>query len=113
MLAACRGVTGGAADLVWVEDQWLLGQDVTPWTEIPLWRTAAGAWNVSSARAEAAGLSCRPHRDTVADTWACMQQEEPMAHERAGEIGIDPAKEQRLLDAWFQRAGTSREHAGS
>jgi nucleoside-diphosphate-sugar epimerase len=112
MLAACRDVTGGAAELVWVDDEWLSGQDVTPWTEIPLWRTAAGAWNVSSARAEAAGLSCRPLRDTVADTWAWMQQEEPMPHERADEIGIDPAKEQLLLDAWFQRSGTAREHAG-
>jgi nucleoside-diphosphate-sugar epimerase len=113
MLAACRNVTGGAAELVWVEDQWLSAQDVSPWTEIPLWRTAAGAWNVFSARAEAAGLSCRPLRNTVADTWAWLQQEEPMPHERAAEIGIGPAKEQRLLDAWFQHLGAGREHAGS
>jgi len=113
LLAACREVTGGAAELIWVDDQWLSEQEVTPWTEIPLWRTAARAWNVSSARAEAAGLSCRPLRDTVADTWAWMQREEPMPHERAAEIGIDPVKERRLLDAWFQRSGSSREHAGS
>jgi nucleoside-diphosphate-sugar epimerase len=113
MLTACQDVTGSAADLVWVNDQWLSAQDVTPWTEIPLWRTAAGAWNVSSARAEAAGLSCRPLRDTVDDTWAWMQQEELMPHERADEIGIDPAKEHRLLDAWLQHPGAGREHAGS
>jgi 2'-hydroxyisoflavone reductase len=113
MLTACRDVTGGAAELVWVADEWLSDQDVTPWTEIPLWRTAEGAWNVSSARAEAAGLTCRPLRDTVADTWAWMQQEDPMPHERADEIGIDPAKEQRLLDAWLRRSGTGREHPGS
>ena len=113
MLAACRDVTGGNADLVWVEDQWLSAQDVTPWTEIPLWRTAAGAWNVTSATAEAAGLSCRPLLDTVTDTWAWMQQEEPIPHERADEIGIDQVKEQRLLDAWLQRHGTGRKHPGS
>jgi nucleoside-diphosphate-sugar epimerase len=113
MLAACREVTGAAAELVWVDDQWLSEQDVTPWTEIPLWRTAAGVWNVSSARAEAAGLSCRPLRETVADTWAWMQGEEPMPHERAAEIGIDPGKEQRLLDTWFQRSGSRRDGAGS
>jgi hypothetical protein len=50
-----------------------------------------------------------PLRGTVADTWAWMQQEEPMPHERADEIGIDPAKEQRLLDAWSHRSGTGRE----
>jgi nucleoside-diphosphate-sugar epimerase len=36
MLAACREVTGGTAELIWVEDHWLSDQDVTPWTEIPL-----------------------------------------------------------------------------
>jgi 2'-hydroxyisoflavone reductase len=111
LLTACQEATGSAAELVWVDDQWLSGQDVMPWTEIPLWRTAAGAWNVSSARAEAAGLSCRPLRDTVADTWAWMQRENPMPHERAAEIGVDPAKEQRLLDAWVLRSRTGREHA--
>jgi 2'-hydroxyisoflavone reductase len=108
MLDACREVTGGAAELVWVDDEWLSGQDVTPWTEIPLWRTAAGAWNVTSARAQAAGLSCRPLPQTVADTWAWLNSEEPMPHERADEIGIDPGKEQRLLTAWQRRAGGSR-----
>jgi len=100
MLNACRDVTGQQATLVWVDEEWLSRQEVTPWTEIPLWRTARGAWNVSSARAEAAGLACRPLPETVADTWAWMNREEPMRHERADEIGLDPAKEQRLLHAW-------------
>ena len=103
MLRTCRDVTGGDARLIWVDDEWLSNQDVTPWTEIPLWRTAPGAWNVSSARAEAAGLTCRPLPETVADTWAWMNREDPIQHERAGEIGIDPEKEQRLLAAWDRR----------
>ena len=47
MLRTCLDVTGGDARLIWVDDEWLSNQDVTPWTEIPLWRTAPGAWNVS------------------------------------------------------------------
>jgi len=103
MLGACREVTGGGAELVWVDDEWLAGQDVTPWTEIPLWRTTAGAWQVSSARAQASGLSCRPLPDTVAGTWAWLAREEPVPHGRAAQIGIDPVKEQRLLAAWDRR----------
>lgn len=103
MLEVCREVTRGGAELVWVDDQWLSAQEVTPWTEIPLWRTDAGAWNVASARAHQAGLSCRPLRETVAGTWAWMLQEQPMPHPRAADIGIDPAKERRLLDLWLQR----------
>jgi nucleoside-diphosphate-sugar epimerase len=103
LLRTCSQVTGGHAELTWVEDEWLASQDVTDWTEIPLWRTAAGVWNVSSARAWAAGLSCRPLPETVADTWDWMQHETPMPHERADEIGIAPGKEQELLTAWARQ----------
>ena len=72
MLTACRNVTGATARLIWVDDHWLSAQDVTPWTEIPLWRTAPGAWAVSSERAAQAGLACRPLPDTVSDTWDWM-----------------------------------------
>lgn len=105
LLVACRDVTGGAAELTWVDDDWLSEQDVTPWSEVPLWRTTAGAWAVSSARAEAAGLRARPLTETVADTWAWLQREELMPHGRQNQIGLDPAKEAALLAVWDQRAG--------
>jgi len=100
LLEACRDVTGGQAELVWVDDQWLAGQDVEQWTEIPLWRTAPGTWAISSARAFGAGLTCRPLRETVADTWDWMGREDPVPHERAAEIGLDGGKERELLAAW-------------
>jgi 2'-hydroxyisoflavone reductase len=102
MLTSCGEVTGGVAELVWVTDEWLSGQDVTPWREIPLWRTAAGVWDVTSTRAWAAGLTCRPLPETVADTWAWLSREEPVTHWRAREIGLDPEKEHRLLAAWHR-----------
>ncbi len=107
LLTACREATGGAAELTWVDDAWLSEQDVTPWTEIPLWRTAAGAWAVTSARAEAAGLQARPLAETVADTWAWLQREGLMPHGRQAELGIDLAKEAALLVAWDRRARQS------
>jgi 2'-hydroxyisoflavone reductase len=69
LLNACKTVTGDRAELIWVSEQWLSGQDVKPWTEIPLWRTSPGAWTVSSDRAASAGLTCRSLGQTVADTW--------------------------------------------
>lgn len=104
LLESCLDVTGGHGELVWVADDWLASQDVTPWSEIPLWRTTAGAWHVLSERAWSSGLSCRPLRDTVTDTWNWLRQEEPVPHERAAEIGLDPAKEERLLAAWGEHA---------
>jgi nucleoside-diphosphate-sugar epimerase len=103
LLGTCNQVTGNRAELVWVEDEWLAGQDVKPWTEIPLWRLSPGAWAVSSARAMRAGLTCRDLEATVADTWDWLAREQPIPHERATEIGLDPLKEQRLLAAWQSR----------
>jgi nucleoside-diphosphate-sugar epimerase len=108
LLDTCNKVTGNHAELVWVEDQWLAEQDVTPWTEIPLWRLAPGAWAVSSTRAANAGLTCRSLEITVADTWVWLSREQPMPHERASEIGLDPTKEQRLLAAWQRSGRTTR-----
>jgi nucleoside-diphosphate-sugar epimerase len=103
LLEGCRDVTGARAELVWVGEDWLLAQPVTPWTEIPLWRTTAGAWNVSSLRARDAGLACRPLRQTIADTWDWLgKKEDPVPHERAAAIGMEPRKEQELLAAWRQ-----------
>ena len=104
LLESCREVTGGHCELVWIADDWLAAQDVTPWSEIPLWRTTAGAWNVSSERARAAGLTCRPLPETVTGTWNWLRREDPVPHERAAEIGLGAVKEERLLAAWRKHA---------
>lgn len=106
LLEGCRDVTGGHGELVWVADDWLAAQDVTPWSEIPLWRMTAGAWRVASDRAWAAGLTCRPLAETVADTWDWLRREDPVPHERATEIGLDAVKEERLLIEWRQHAAS-------
>jgi hypothetical protein len=100
MLEACRQAAGAVAELVWVEAGWLAAKDVDQWREIPLWRAAGGAWSVRSDRAWSAGLSCRPLDETVTDTWNWLQRDQPVAHSRAGVIGLDPAKETALLTAW-------------
>lgn len=100
LLESCRDAVGGHCELVWVADDWLAAQDVTPWSEIPLWRTTAGAWHVLSERAWTAGLTCRPLHETVAETWNWLRREDPVPHERAAEIGLSAVKEERLLAAW-------------
>jgi 2'-hydroxyisoflavone reductase len=100
LLEGCRDVAGGHAELVWAGEDWLSAQDVTPWSEIPLWRTAAGAWNVSSDHAKDAGLTCRALSETIAGTWGWLRREDPVPHERAAEMGLEPRKEQQLLAAW-------------
>ncbi len=108
-LDACRAVTGSDARFTWVTDEsWLVAQGVAQWTELPLWRTYAGAWAVDASRARAAGLTTRPLADTVADTWDWLGSGGTgVGHERAAEQGIDQDKEAAILAAWTTQAGRS------
>ena len=98
MLEACAAVTGSDAEFVWVPDEQLLAQGVRQWSEMPLWRTFPGVWRVSSAAAQAQGLSCRPLAATVRDTWLWMQDAAAQPDdERPSEIGISREREQQIL----------------
>lgn len=107
LLTGCNRVTGDHAELVWVNGEWLERQNVTQWSELPLWRTTRGAWNVTSAKAESAGLHARPLAHTVADTWEWLQRETLMPHGRQDAIGLAPGKEASLLAAWDAYANGS------
>lgn len=104
-LTACRDVTGSAAEFEWITDEgWLIAQGVAQWTELPLWRTYAGAWDVDSTGARAAGLVTRPIRETVGDTWEWLNSAGAgVVHERASEQGIDAQKEIEILTRWDAR----------
>ncbi|MGQ0838190.1 NAD-dependent epimerase/dehydratase family protein [Actinokineospora sp.] len=109
-LSACRDATGSDAEFAWVSDEeWLVAQGVSQWTELPLWRTYPGVWAVDSGRARANGLALRTLRSTVADTWNWLHsQDDGVRHERNSEQGIDPAKEAAILAAWDAREAGRR-----
>ncbi|WP_370106417.1 NAD-dependent epimerase/dehydratase family protein [Streptacidiphilus sp. BW17] len=97
-LASCLSVTGGRGSLVWAPDEFLVRHGVRQWTEIPLWRTHAGVWQVDATTAVEAGFRARPLEETVRDTWAWLSADgRPVEHPRASDHGLDPDKEQQLL----------------
>lgn len=109
-LQDCVEVTGSEAELVWVNDQFLLDHEVKQWTELPLWTAdnpdAAGIWTHSSAKALAAGLTCRPVTETVRDTWAWLKEIPENQRSFATSMlshGIAPEKEAAILTAWATR----------
>ncbi|WP_211269265.1 reductase [Saccharothrix syringae] len=100
-LGACVTEAAPAGtELQWVADDFLVSRGVRQWTEVPLWRTYAGAWAVDATGARAAGLRTRPLAQTVRDTWAWIRQGRLVEHECAGELGIDPEKETAVLATW-------------
>ncbi len=102
LLQCCAEVTAAAPELVWVNEQFLLDCGVRQWTEIPLWRTAAGTWEMATERAQAVGLTCRPLSETVADTWKWLREEgdSRARYARQAHHGLAPDKERELLAAW-------------
>jgi hypothetical protein len=98
LLGACAQVTRSDAEFIWVPDEQLLACGVRQWSEMPLWRTFPGVWQVDAAAAQAKGLTCRPLAGTVADTWSSMQGGGTRHSDgRADEVGISRHREQQIL----------------
>ncbi|MEU5097221.1 NAD-dependent epimerase/dehydratase family protein [Streptomyces sp. NPDC020996] len=114
LLQACVEVTGAAAELRWTDPELILAAGIEPWTQLPVWvppgsdlHDALHAADVS--RAVAAGLSCRPVRETVADTWAWLQDIGGTAPVRPGRpaVGLAPELEARVLAGAVDVPGTT------
>ncbi|MFG2100535.1 NAD-dependent epimerase/dehydratase family protein [Micromonospora echinaurantiaca] len=103
LLHACAAATGTAPVFTWVPDDVLAQHGVRQWSELPLWRTFEGVWQVDSTKAQGVGLHCRPLHETAADTWQWLNASgAALVNERAAEIGLSPEKEARVLAAWHR-----------
>ncbi|MDX3075846.1 NAD-dependent epimerase/dehydratase family protein [Streptomyces sp. MI02-7b] len=100
LLDACLKITGSSGRLVWASAGVLHAQGVREWTEMPLWRSNRGVWQVDSRKAVASGFQSRPLEQTVRDTWRWLQGGgQPVEHPRWAEHGLDPEKEAKVLAA--------------
>lgn len=100
MLESCVRETGSGARLVWADDEFLTSHGVDEWTGLPAWVAGDGSlWDVTSERAAAAGLECRPLEETVRDTWAWLRNVGGLGDEdgRINGHGLAPAMETALL----------------
>ncbi|WP_199240371.1 NAD-dependent epimerase/dehydratase family protein [Kribbella orskensis] len=100
LISSCIKLTGNKTTPVWVDPKRLDTHGVKQWTEIPLWRTQPGTWAVDAGRAAAAGFSCRPLLETIADFQTAMEREPIIDHPRQSAHGMDPTKEAELLTDW-------------
>jgi 2'-hydroxyisoflavone reductase len=98
LLNACKRVTASNAELVWVPDDLLLALGVRQWSELPLWRTHRGVWQVDSTAAHDQGLTCRPLLETAAATWQWLSTtDRALINERSAEIGLSRQRESDIL----------------
>ena len=99
VIEACVTASGSDAEIVWVDEDFLLERGVTPWSELPFWlpEDRSGMLSVNVGKAIADGLKFRPIGDTVRDTlaWdAGRDSTVPL------EAGMEPERELELLREW-------------
>ncbi|MGB2572290.1 NAD-dependent epimerase/dehydratase family protein [Micromonospora citrea] len=107
LLAAAVAVTGADARLRWTDPEPILAAGVVPWNDLPIWVPPGHEYRWLQERgvdkAYAAGLTCRPVAETVADTWRWLRRV-GVVPQRAGRparapVGLDPEREAALLAA--------------
>lgn len=99
LLVSCREAALSDATFVWVEEDFLLEHNVTPWKDLPLWIPSSdhaftGFYNININKALKAGLSLRPIAKTVSDTLTWLKTER--GNEKL-KVGMDIATETTLL----------------
>lgn len=103
LLATCHTVAGSAATLTWVDEAFLLTNEVVPFMEMPLWVPAedAGFGAFAIGKAKAAGLRTRPLSETVQATldWLATR---PADH--VWRAGLSPEREAELLATWREQS---------
>ncbi|HCA88262.1 MAG TPA: reductase [Streptomyces sp.] len=103
LLETCARVTGGGAELRWTDPEPILAAGVEPWEQLPIWLPPGEVYDTlhrgDVSKALAAGLSCRPVAETVADTWAWLRQLDGPPPQRPDRdpVGLDPETERKLL----------------
>ncbi len=102
IIETCQQAAEVPSKIIWVNDEFLLEQNIAPYTELPLWVPKSYWWmsQVSISRALEAGLKFRPLTETVADTLA-WEQTRSQDYEWAN--GLNPERESELLAAWQKK----------
>jgi hypothetical protein len=103
LLTTANTIVGGHADLRWTDPGAILAAGIEPWNDLPIWVPPGHEYQfihrADVGKAVAAGLTLRPVGDTIADTWAWLQDiggTPPQRPDRPA-VGITPEREARVI----------------
>jgi 2'-hydroxyisoflavone reductase len=104
MVETALEVTGSDARFTWADPEFLLEQQVEPWSDLPLWLPGeenAGFARRVSRRAIDAGLEFRPLADTIRDTlaWDAERGHPDLMS------GLSRDREAEIIAAWHAAGG--------
>lgn len=99
-LAECiKELSGSNAHFNWLSEEFLLNNEVQPWSDLPLWLPRADNALMTAIvdKALQNGLTLRPVAETVQDT---LNWDATRNHEDAMKAGITLPREKELLQKW-------------
>jgi 2'-hydroxyisoflavone reductase len=112
LLEDCRAASQSDATFTWVGEEFLLNNNVKPWSEVPLWipgEEGVNFFSVDCNKAFRAKLKFRPLIATAKDTldWIIVRNKKTAEPERPlvaaqGQIGLAPEREKELLGLWHK-----------
>lgn len=101
LLNVAKRVSGADASFTWVSDEFLFGQGVRPFADLPFWLPGAegNLFKVDGSRAHGQGLRDRPLEETVRDTlqWQAERGDPAL------KVGMSADREAELLREWRRR----------
>ena len=103
MLAGIGAAVRSEAQLTWVPTAFLDAQDVSAWSDLPVWvpgqGDSAGFAHRDIGRALNAGLTFRPLATTAVDTLAWFRAQ-PAERQAKPKTGLTPEREAEVLARW-------------
>lgn len=106
LLAAAAEQSASKAEIIWVEDDFLLEREVRPFADVPFWLPSPqnNMFRLDASRAAANGLTIRSVEETVRATLAWqLQRGDPDL-----KVGWDSGREQEVLGAWLRERSEGR-----
>ncbi|MBA3531663.1 MAG: NAD-dependent epimerase/dehydratase family protein [Ardenticatenales bacterium] len=102
LLETCRRVSSSVSEFTWVSEEFLLANNIAPFSDLPLWVPEAMKLfgTVDCSKAIAAGLTYRPLEETIRDTLAWANTR-PESHE--WKACLTRERERELLALWRER----------
>ncbi|MDD3627443.1 MAG: NAD-dependent epimerase/dehydratase family protein [bacterium] len=97
----CRETINRKAMIIKVPEDFLLENNIAPWSEIPLWIPKSKE-EVSIEKALKTGLKFTPLKKTIQDTFNWNDKERPEGFQYIS--GLKPEKEKEIIEFWENRS---------
>lgn len=103
MINVLRDTVDPSLNFTWVDEEFLLANEVKPFADLPLWieTNDHGFMMRRIDKALAAGLRLRPLSETIRDTAAWLNSPDWQA-DTAPKAGWSSEEEEKLLEAWSE-----------